>query len=111
MASFPGSKVHRVSRRSLGRGQTVVKTQLVATPTVSTITVTIAFDRPVIVSGAIELHLSAGGPLVSHEQTSATSVTQVYTTSAAGADWSIDSDAPVRTFQGGTVAPAAGTFS
>lgn len=110
MASYPGSKVHRVSRRRLGRGQHVQVGVCSVVPAVFTTTITLTFDVPVVVSGNIPLNLSVGGPLVSQEQTSPVTVVQHYTSSAAAADWSVDSSAPVRTFQGGLLAPASGTF-
>jgi hypothetical protein len=111
MASFPGSKVHRVSRRKLGRGQHVQLPPVMITGAAATTTVTLTFSTPVVVSGNIPLTLSAGGPLLSQSQTSPTTVVQHYTSSAAGATWSIAAGLPmISTFQGGSNAAAGGTF-
>jgi hypothetical protein len=110
MASYPGSKVHRSSRRKLGRGQHVQLSPAIASLAASTSTVTITFNVGVIVSGAVNLHLSTGGPLVSQAQTSPTTVVQHYTSSVVGATWSITPNEPVATFQGGGLATARGTF-
>jgi hypothetical protein len=110
MASFPSSKVHRPSRRKLGRGQSVQKAPATATPVATTKTVVITFDRPVVVSGTIELNVEGAIPLVTQTVDSPTQVTQVYDSTVAGADWAINAGAPVATFQGGGLAPASGTF-
>ena len=110
MASYPGAKVHRSSRRKLGRGQHVQLTPAAVMALCATTTITLTFNVPVIVSGDVDLHLSVGGPMLTQEQTSPTTVVQTYTSSAAGATWSIDAGAPVATFQGGGLAAASGTF-
>jgi hypothetical protein len=110
MASFPSSKVHRRSRRSLSRGQHVQVPGVTGTPVATTTTVVFTFSAPVVVSGTIPLHLSGSHPLVSQVQNSPTEVTQVYSATVVGDTWSLDSSAPVATFQGGALAPASGTF-
>jgi hypothetical protein len=72
--------------------------------------VTLTFSVPVVVSGDIALNLSGTQTLVSQHQTAPTTVVQVYSASVVGDTWSVDSDAPVRTFQGGALASASGTF-
>jgi hypothetical protein len=110
MASFPSPKVHRSSRRKLGRGQHVQQPAVVATPVATTDTVVITFSLPVIVNGNLNLNTSVG-TLVSQVITSPTVVTQVYSVSVAAATWSIaGGDPTVQTFQGGQLAPASGTF-
>ena len=110
MASYPGSKVHRSSRRKLGRGQSVQRAAAGVSAIASTVTVTLTFDRPVIVSGTIQMNVGTGIPLVSQEQTSPTTVVQVYQSTVAGKTWSIGEGAPVATFQGGGLAATSGTF-
>lgn len=110
MASFPGAKVHRVSRRQLGRGQHVQFPPATVTASASTTTVTLTFSQPVIVNGNIPLNLGTVIALVSQSQTSPTSVTQHYATSVSGVTWAINSTAPVSTYQGGGLANASGTF-
>lgn len=111
MASFPSAKVHRVSRRKLGRGQHPPLPMASVTVTDSTVTVTLTFNVPVIVSGNINLNVQTGIALVSQVQTSPTVVTQTYASSVSGKTWSIAMGSPVRTFQGGGLVPTSGTFS
>ncbi|HTX55253.1 MAG TPA: hypothetical protein VMD08_17750 [Candidatus Baltobacteraceae bacterium] len=110
MASYPSAKVHKPSRRRLGRGQAVQKPVCTMTASAVTTTVTLTFSQPVVANGTIDLHVSTGIALVSQVQSTPTTVTQVYAASVVGKTWSVDGTAPVRTFQGGSVAPAAGTF-
>jgi hypothetical protein len=110
MASYPSAKVHRFSRRQLGRGQHVQQPSVVATPVATTTTVVITFGVPVVVSGTINLHLSGSHTLVSQTVNSPTQVTQVYSATVVGATWSLSSAEPVATFQGGSLASASGTF-
>jgi hypothetical protein len=111
MGSFPGPKVHRSSRRQLGRGQSVQAPAATVDASASTVTVTITFDVPVVVSGTIPLTHSGVQTLVSQTVISPTVVHQVYSATMAGATWAIAANpATVRTFQGGGVAAASGTF-
>jgi transcriptional regulator of nitric oxide reductase len=110
MASYPSAKVHRTSRRQLGRGQTIPVAAVIATPSVATTTVTINFSVPVVVNGNLNLHTSVG-TLVSQTVNSPTQITQVYSISVATASWSIAANDPaIRSFQGGGLAAASGTF-
>jgi len=110
MASYPGAKVHRVSRRKLGRGQHVQAPAVIATPTASTVTVTINFNVPVVVRGNLDLHTSVG-TLVSQTVVSSTEIQQTYSVSVAAATWSITAGDPaISSMQGGQLAAASGTF-
>ena len=110
MASFPSAKVHRVSRTKLGKGQHVQLPPVTIAATASTTTITLTFSVPVIVSGNIPLASSAG-TFVSQTTVSPSEVRQVWSTSQAGATWSIAGGTPeIATFQGGGNAPAGGTF-
>ncbi len=110
MASFPGAKIHRVSRRTLGKGQHVQLPPVTITATASTTTITLTFSAPVIISGTIPL-ASNTGTFVSQTVVSATQVQQVWSTSQATATWSIPAGCPqIATFQGGGNAAAGGTF-
>ena len=111
MATFPTPKIHRVSRRKLGRGQSVAKTPVNATATAATTTVTITFDQPVVVSGPIDLNFVTPLSPTSWVQPTPTTLHQVYSLTRAGLAWSIKPHAPVRSFLGGTLAPTSGTFS
>lgn len=115
MSGFPTPKVHRPSRRKLGRGQypQISAGQVVAVPSASTIVLT--FSEPVVVSGIIDLHLAiTPGPapaFASQDVLSTTSVRLTYGGAVAGCDYSFTGESePVRTYAGGGVAPIAGTF-
>lgn len=111
MASYPGAKVHRVSRRKLGRGQSVPVPAANVTATAATTTVTLVFDKPVVVSGVIPLVIATNPAFVSQTVVDSTHVTQTYATSCAAKAWSVAGGIPqVRTFQGGGLAAASGTF-
>lgn len=102
MASYPGAKVHRVSRRNLGRGQHVQQPPVVATPVATTTTVVITLSVPCVVSGNLNLHLAGTPPtLVSQTVNSPTQITQVYSATVVSHAWSIlSSDPSVKSFQG-----------
>ena len=111
MASFPGSKVHRRGRRSLGRGQYVQVPQATVVITDSTNTAVLTFSVPVVVSGIIPLTISGGVSFVSQTIVSATVVHQLWDGALAGLDFDLpEGVAEVATFQGGGEAGASGTF-
>jgi hypothetical protein len=102
MASFPGSKVHRVSRRRLGKGQSPQRTAVTLTPTVNVAVVTLTGNVPFIVSGPIPLLTSGGGPIVSQVQTSPTTVNVVFSSTQAAATVSLIANCgAIQTYQGG----------
>lgn len=110
MASFPGPKVHRVSRRQLGRGQHVQRAAVTITAAVATETVTLTFSAPVIINGPIN-YFGDAGPVLVQAQTSPTTVTLTFTATQATATWAIAANDPnIATFQGGSNAAAGGTF-
>ena len=111
MASYPGSKVHRVSRRKLGKGQSAQRPSVTLTPTVSTVTVTLTGNVPFIVSGPIPLVTSGGGPIVSQVQTSPTTVNVVFTSTQAAATVSLVANCgAIQTLQGGGNSAFSVTF-
>lgn len=77
MATFPTSKVHRVSRRKLGKGQHVQLPLVTCVVTNSTTTVTLTFNTPVVINGSLDLHFT-GLTLVSQEQTASNVWTLTY---------------------------------
>lgn len=110
MASYPTSKVHRSSRRRLGKGQHVQLPAATITATVATDIVTLTFSVPVVVSGPIA-YVTNTGTVLSQAQTSPTTVTITCSTTQATAVWSIAAADPnIRTYQGGGNAAAGGTF-
>ena len=107
MASFPGSKIHRPSRRKLGRGQHTQVPAAVITPTITSSVLTLTFNVPVVVSGTVPVTQSGGtNAFVSQAIVSPTVVTQTWSSSfstsmvvAMAAN-----PAQVQTVQGGGVA-------
>ena len=109
--AYPGAKVHRPSRRKLGRGQypTSLGTTVVLTST-GTTDVTMTFARPVIVTGTIPTTVATLA-LVSQTVVSPTVVTQVWSGNVATHLGTFPSNAAnVTTQQGGGVAGTATTF-
>ena len=109
--AYPGAKVHRVSRRKLGRGQypPSLGTTVVLTTT-GTTNLTMTFARPVVVTGIIPV-TSTGLTIVSQTVVSPTVVTQVWSASIAAATMVFPSNAAnVTTQQGGGVAGTTVTF-
>jgi hypothetical protein len=78
MASFPSAKVHRPSRRKLGRGQHTQVPAAVITPTFTSTVVTLTFNVPVVVSGTVPVTCTGGNTFVSQSVVSSTVVTQTW---------------------------------
>lgn len=111
MASFPGAKVHRRSRRQLGRGQSIPTPPLTFVMTSSGDDAILTFSVPVVVRGAIDLHVSGGLNYVSQTVVSPTVIHQTYDAAVATKTWSVTAgDAGAASFQGGVLAAASGTF-
>ena len=64
MPSYPTPKVHRRSRRKLGRGQYPAIPAALPTVTAAASTVTVTYDPPVIVSGPVGLAVDTPRGLV-----------------------------------------------
>jgi hypothetical protein len=112
MATYPGPKVHRPSRRHLGKGQFAgaIGVTCVVTDTGSTATLT--FSRPVVVTGPIPLGVAGGPTFVSQTVVSPTVVTQLYSAALTTHTYALPSGAAnVASYQGGQVAGISGTFS
>lgn len=110
--AYPGSKVHRVSRRKLGRGQYPTSNGVTVVVTDTGSTATLTFARPVVVTGNIPMTVSGGTTLTSQTIVSPTVVTQVYSSALTTKTYNLPSGAAnVATYQGGQVIGAAGTFS
>jgi hypothetical protein len=110
MATYPGPKVHRRSRRKLGRGQHQQSPVATTTAATTTPNVTLTFSVPVIVSGPLEFTIS-GQTVVSQSQTSPTTYVFVMSGTTTSAAYSFPGDQPnIATFQGGQVAGVSGTF-
>jgi hypothetical protein len=111
-AVYPGAKVHRVSRRHLGRGQSAQQangvTCVLTNPSADVITMT--FNKQVTVSGIIPL-TSSTGAFVSQTVTSSTVVTQTWSVSQAAATVTLPGNAAnVASYQGGGVVGTSVTF-
>lgn len=111
MATYPTAKVHRPSRRKLGRWQYPTNSgTTVAVTSTGTTNVTLTFAQPVVVTGDIGVTV-AGLTLVSQTIISPTVVTQTWSANVATHAFAVPANDPhVSTYQGGGVAGATGTF-
>jgi hypothetical protein len=106
------AKVHRTSRRKLGRGQHTQLPSVNITVTDSSDTATLTFDRPVVINGTIPLTVSGSVNLVTQTVVSPTVVTMLYSGPLTTLTYSLAADVPeIATFQGGTNAAVSGTFA
>jgi hypothetical protein len=111
MASFPGSKVHRVSRRKLGRGQTVQMARYHVSVINDVTNVIFTFDVPVVVRGPVNINITGGFKLLDQFLDEDGFLTQVYDGDVTGAQYDIKPEnEAIRTYQGATGYGAAGTF-
>lgn len=111
MASYPGSKVHRVDRRKLGRGQQVDQPAANMVVTGSASTATLTFNVPVVVNGTIPMVYGGSRTILSQTVVSATVVQQLLSNTVTMQTYSFTGGSPtVRTRQGGIVNSVAGTF-
>jgi hypothetical protein len=77
----------------------------------STVTVTLTFSVPVIISGLIPLVVEDHVDTPVQTVVDSTHVTLVYDATCAAKDWSLAGGIPqVATFQGGALVPDSGTF-
>jgi hypothetical protein len=111
MAGYPTTKVHRPSRRKLGKGQYPASVSVGVTVTSSgTTNVTLTFSQPVVVRGTIGVTV-AGKTLVSQTIVSPTEVTQVWSGNVTGLAYTVPSADPHVSGQlGGQLVGSAGTF-
>jgi hypothetical protein len=108
--SFPSSKVHRVSRRKLGRGQATVAPGVPITVTGAGSTATLTAARPVVVTGQPNLTV-ATRTIVSYAVVSPTVITVLMSGALTGLAYSLPSPQPkIATYQGGPVLGTTGTF-
>jgi hypothetical protein len=111
MASYPTSKVHRVNRRKLGKGQSPYLTGISATLSASTVTLTITFATPVVVTGTIPVTVAGGPTFVSQTVVNATTVTQTWSATLVGHTVTLPAGAAnVASYQGQKVLGVAATF-
>ena len=111
MASFPGPKVHRRSRRKLSRGQVPPIPPVAVVVTSVGMVATLTFGVAVVVHGTPNLNVSGGLTLVSQVVISPTVIQQTYSDALVGKTYLLaPGDPSVSSFQGGVVAGASGTF-
>jgi hypothetical protein len=111
--SYPGTNIHRHSRRKLGRGQypplpigSIVTSTVTSTGTTN---VTITFSAPVQPPTSVPISitgLTVGPPTI----VSPTQITLVASSAVAGLAYNLPTGAILPTSGGGTVAGATGTF-
>lgn len=113
MASFPGAKVHRASRRKLGRGQHTMVPQFAVSSVTNVGTVfTVTFQVPVVVNGLFPVKLNGGEVTVTQSQVNAQTWHVTVPGSTPGATIVITGGTPViQSMQGGTFAGYSGTAS
>lgn len=108
--AYPGPKVHRVSRRKLGRGQSNSAVGVAVAVTGTSSTVTLTFARPVVVSGPIPFTIAVV-TAVTQTVVSPTVVTILMSGAVTGHAWTLPSGAAnVASYQGGAVYGTSGTF-
>lgn len=112
MASYPTGKIHRPSRRKLGRGQYPGAAGCTVAITDTGSVATLTFTKPVVVQGTIPLGVSGGPTFISQAIVSPTVVTQTFSAALTTHPYTLTPNpANVSTYQGGGVAGTAGTFS
>jgi hypothetical protein len=108
MASFPNSKIHKPSRKKLGKGQVPPTAPATVTPSVATTTVTLTASVPGIFANPTTF-VATGGTIVSQGQLTPTTYQIVYTATQAAAVWTLPAHA-FTTNSGGTSIASSGTF-
>jgi len=110
MASFPGAKVHRPSRRQLGKGQHTQVPGADVTFTTTTPVVHMHFSVPVIVRGLLDPGVTGLTP-VSQSIVSPTQVDVTMSGATTGLTYDYAAGDPlVATKQGGQETGTSGTF-
>lgn len=101
---------HTRNRRRNGLNLPPQVDNAVVTPTVSTVTVTLTYDRPVVMNYTPDFTVT-GKTITNQVQTAPNEITLTLDASGAGLDWvQADRDPAVRTTKGGYVAAKTGTF-
>lgn len=104
-------RTHTRNRRKNGLNVPPASTDAVVTPTVSTVTVTLTYNVPVVMND-VPNFVVAGKTITNHVQTSPTTIVLTLNASGATLGWiQSNRDPAVRTLTGGFVAAKAGTFS
>ncbi len=110
MASYPTSKVHRVNRRKLGKGQRAHTPPGIATVTNTVAVVHLAFNVPVVISGPVPITV-ATLTYLSQNVVDNQHVDVTFNATTVSHAWALTGGgSTIQTYQGGTVASASGTF-
>lgn len=109
--AFPGPKVHRPSRRKLGRGQyPVVAGATVTVTAFSADVASLVFSQPMVISGPVNFTVTGLTP-IAQTAISPTEVRQSYAVALSTHTWTFAANQPgLATSQGGGVVAATGTF-
>ena len=108
--SYPGPKVHRPSRRKLGRNQYPTSQGINVSAVASGSTAVLTFDRPVVIKGPIPMTI-ATLTFVSQAVNSPTQATLTFSAAVAAHTWSIPAGAAnVASATGGQIIGQSGTF-
>lgn len=110
--AFPTPKVHRPSRRKLGKGQFPIANNFTcAVTSTGTTNVTLTFNKPVLIRGNLSNTVTTR-TLVSQTVVSATVVSQVWSGNVTTLAYAVPSaDVNVTNYQGGQLVGTGGTFS
>jgi hypothetical protein len=109
--AYPGARTHRIGRRHLGRGQSVIQPNVTCILTDAVAVLTLTFSAPVVVTGQIPVTSSGAQTLVSQTVVSPTVVTQTWSATLVSSTITLPSHAAnVSTYQGGVVAGVQATF-
>lgn len=109
--AYPGPKVHRANRRKLGRGQYPAAGDVVVSVAGSASTAVLTFSAPVSFYGVLTMTV-ATRTFVGQVVNTPTQATLTFNGAVTGLAWSIPGNQnAVRTFTGGRLAGASGTFS
>jgi hypothetical protein len=111
MAVYPTSKVHRVSRRKLGRGQYPPISPISLTVTSSGSTATFTSAVPLVISGTVPVAVAGGPTFISQAIVSPYVFSQTFSEAVATHTYSIPAGATnIRSAQGGVTVGESGTF-
>lgn len=103
--AYPTPNVHRRGRRQLGRHQDASingSNSVSVTPSVATTTLTLTFNKPVVVTGQIPVTVAGGPTFVSQAIVSSTVITQVWSATLVGHTVTVPANAAnVSSYQGG----------
>lgn len=111
MAVYPTAKVHRVSRRKLGRGQFPPIAPITLNVTSSGSVATFTSTVPLVISGTVPITVAGGPTFVSQAIVTPYVFTQTFSAALATHTYAIPANAAnIRSTQGGVTVGETGTF-